>query len=470
MQESKRWRINLMRPEQVEKAIPLTLILIFATLIGLRGAGVIPPIVATDTFETSRTIFVDAGIGGLLTVLAIVISLTIMSIQFASQVYTHRLMNTYMKSFMLWSMIGIYITTILYNLYMTAIMKTPINTTYSDVSVLLQSLCLIMLIPHFVIAVIHLKPDFTIGIILRSIDKEYISSLESFISKGKKRVPSKVDRLLPAVEIIEKSIERGDRETVRVALEELYDCYQNNVNSGNEDWASRYFVDHLLRIGREAIIEADDDSIVQVLSMFSYIGSSISAVNVSRVVIDDINTIGLGALKKDLDAGVEQMIDSLQQILKSNATDEISHKIFDSYGNLTERLFSLDKNRTIKYLVGCISGLSEMMVKNQDQAMVREWTAVLGEIGRRAIAQKMREVAHESIHAFYHIGTLSAKKGFDITSLVVEPLIRMEREIAPDDRELISEIEYAKKEIEESVQKYIKKGKEETGIETSDLW
>ena len=336
MQESKRWRINLMRPEQVEKAIPLTLILIFATLIGLRGAGVIPPIVATDTFETSRTIFVDAGIGGLLTVLAIVISLTIMSIQFASQVYTHRLMNTYMKSFMLWSMIGIYITTILYNLYMTAIMKTPINTTYSDVSVLLQSLCLIMIIPHFVIAVIHLKPDFTIGIILRSIDKEYIASLESFISKGKGRVPSKVDRLLPAVEIIEKSIERGDRETVRVALEELYDCYQKNINSGNEDWAARYFIDYLLRIGREAIIEADDDSIVQVLRMLSDIGSSISAVNVSRVVVDDINTIGLGALKKDLDAGVEQMIDSLQQILRSNATDEISHKIFDSYGNLTE--------------------------------------------------------------------------------------------------------------------------------------
>ncbi len=459
-----------MKAEQLEKLIPLSLISIFAVLICLRIIGVIPSIVATDEFEVSRTIFIDAGIGGLLAVLAIVISLTLMGIQFASQEYTHRVMNTYLKSFMLWSMINIYIITILYNLYMTAFLHAPVNTTYADVSVLLQTLCLIMLIPHFVIAVIHLKPDYTIDMLLRSINGEYISSIKSYITADKGQVPTRIDRILPAVEIIEKSIERGDRATVRVALNSIYNCYRKYVNPENQDWAARYFLSYLLRMGREATIEADDDSLVQILNIYGDIGSSISSSEISQLIIENIGTIGLGALKKDFDAATEQTIDSFQQILRSSTTDEISNKIFDSFDELSEQLFSLDKKRMIRYLISRLSALTEMIVEKRDHTLVMKWTAVLEEIGRNVIIRKMRAAAHESIQAFHHMGTLSAKNEWDITRYVVESLLRMEREVVPNDREMLSEIEFAKKDIEKIAQKYISKGDEETGIKTSDLW
>jgi len=73
-----------MKPEQAGKVIPLTLISVCVTLIILRAAGSIPSILATNEFEISRAIFIDAGIGGLLAVLAIVIALTLIGIQFAS--------------------------------------------------------------------------------------------------------------------------------------------------------------------------------------------------------------------------------------------------------------------------------------------------------------------------------------------------------------------------------------------------
>lgn len=459
-----------MRLEQLEKAVPLTLGLMFAVPIGLRIAGVIPTILATGDNDIARSIFIDAGIGGLLAVLAIVISLTLMGIQFASQEYTHRVMNTYMKSFMLWSMIIIYLFTILYNLYMTAFIKVPINTIYADISVLLQSLCLIMLIPHFIFAVMHLRPDFIVDRILRSIDLEYILSIENFVSTGKGQVPTKIDRLLPAIEIIEKSIERGDRATVRMALDEIYVYYQRYVNPEIEDWAARYFLDYMLRVGRQAVIAADDDTIVQVLDILGNIGGSSSKENTIHSAIDNINTIGLSALKKDYDVAVEQMLDSLQQILSSEVSDKISSKIFDSFGELSEQLFSLDKKRLTRYLIISLSRLSEKMVEKHDMATVKKWSTVLEEIGRNVIVHRQRNAAHEAIEAFYHMGTLSAKSGWDVTRYIVEPLLRMEREINPSDRELIGETEYAKREIEDATRKYVTTADKETGIKTSDLW
>ena len=113
--------------ERIEKIVPLSLIFLCILAIVLRVWGILPSIIATSEFKITRTILVDSGIGGLLTVFAIVISLTLMGIQFASQAYTHRVMYTYLRSFMLWSMMGAYLITVLYNLYITAFIKLPVT-------------------------------------------------------------------------------------------------------------------------------------------------------------------------------------------------------------------------------------------------------------------------------------------------------------------------------------------------------
>jgi len=454
----------------MEKVVPLTLIAVFLFVILLRVSGVIPTILTTDEFEISRTIFVDAGIGGLLAVLAIVISLTLMGIQFASQEYTHRVMNTYMKSVMLWSMIITYIATVLYNLYMTAFLKLPVDTMYADISVLLQTLCLIMLVPHFINAVIHLRPDYTLGRIMRTIDEEYVSSLHGFLTEGRGRVPSEVDRLLPAVEIIEKSIARGDRETVRVALEGIHDLYNRYVTPENEDWVARYFLDYLLRIGREAIIEADDDSLVQVLGVFGDIGVSASGMTAARKVVEDIDIIGIGALRKDYDAAVEQMVDSLHQMLRPEAAEETCEAIFSSSSELADQLFLLAKKRLIRYLIGSLANLRETVLENQERGWIKNWSSVMEIVGRSAVAHRFRDVVHEAIQGFYLMGTSAARREQDSTSYTIEPLLRMEREVAQQDRELVAEIEYVKNEIEQAIRKHVTGEEAEAGIDTSDLW
>lgn len=456
--------------ERIERIVPFTFVFVCALTISFRLMGVIPPIVSPDEFDVSRTIFADAGIGGLLAVFAIVISLTLMGIQFASQEYTHRVMNTYLTSPMLWTMMGSYLITVLYNLYMVALLRHPFNPVFADVSVILQSLCLVLLVPHFVIAVFHLKPDSTISRLLNSLDHNYLKSIKSFLGGEKSHVPHKVDRLLPVVEMVEKCIERGDRATVRAGLEEMLVCYRRFVTSENEVWLSRYFLDYFLRLGREAVIEADDDSIAQVLEVLGEIGRSSYTTTVASLTVNHIHTIGSNALRKEYDVAVEQMIDSLQRIVIASPTADTVEHIFDSYGEIARQLFSLDKKTLVLYFAKRLSEITSVLVEKQDIHGLKKWTAVLEDVGRLAVARDMRDVVHTSIQAMCQAGTCAAQKQLAVCDSLVDSLVRIEREISKTDRELFSEINFAKQEIEKCQKKYCVEVQKDAGIETSDLW
>jgi len=457
--------------ERLEKIIPLSCISICLLAIILRIVGVLPPIVATSEFEISRTIFVDAGIGGLLAVFAIVISLTLMGIQFASQEYTHRVMNTYLQSYMLWSMMASYLFTVLFNLYLVAFLKQPINTVYTDISLLLQSLCLILLIPHFVIAVFHLKPDYTINRLFNSIDADYLISMKEYLIKGKSDVPHKIDRLLPAVEILEKSIERGDRATVRTGLEGLVECYKRYVNPENEDWLSRYFMDFILRLGREAVIESDDDSIVQVLEILGEIGNTTTSHNVANIAVDNIRNTGTTALKKEFDAAVEQMIDSLYKIVLKTTDPKVVQSIREAYAEIVSPLFNLEKRVLLLYLTNNLSSLIINQITAWDTAVLKQWVRIIEDIGHLARVQPfMREVVHTVIHLMCEIGIAAARQKLETANHCVDALMRIERQIDKTDRELFSEINFAKQEIETVKEQFTPKKIEESGINTSDLW
>lgn len=456
--------------ERLEKIIPLGLLFLCAVAIVLRVIGVLPHILASGELDMSRTIFVDAGIGGLLAVFAIVISLTLMGIQFASQEYTHRVMNTYLSSVMLWTMMLSYLFTVLYNLYMTAFLDTPVKSVFADVSIILQTLCLVLLVPHFVIAVFHLKPDYTINRILRSLNLTYLASIKPYLADGQSRVPHKVDRLLPAVEIIEKCIERGDRATVRVGLEDLLVCYHKFITRENEVWLSRYFLDYFLRLGREAVIEADDDSVVQVLEVFGEVGVSISSPAIASMAVSHIRNIGSTALKKEFDAAVEQMIDSLRQVALSTGSPDMFGRIFDTYSEITRQLFSQDKKVLILFFIRRLSEMGGALIERQDNAGLKRIVAVMEDIGQLAVTAKMRDVVHEVIQAYYGCGTKAARKEMDACDTAIESLVRIERQISKTDRELFSEVNFAKQEIEQSRVKHAAAAPEDTGIQTSDLW
>ena len=158
-----------------EKLVVLLLISIFILLIFIAFTGFSPFVVKLSTAD-ANSVYQGIGIGCLLSIFAIVISLALMAVQYASQQYTHRIMDFYTKSRMFQCILFIYMGTIFYNMLMLT--EKTVNPTHVFVSLSLSALCILALLPHFFITMIHLKPGFIIGKMLSGINKKDIDSLK----------------------------------------------------------------------------------------------------------------------------------------------------------------------------------------------------------------------------------------------------------------------------------------------------
>ena len=145
---------------------------------------------------------------------------------------------------------------------------------------------------------------------------------------------------------------------------------------------SPYFQGHLLGIGRAAIIEADDDSVVQVLEIFGEVGTHTISQKMdlsTKMVLENIDIVGFKVLK-DYDVATQQMIDSLQAML-----------------------------RTIITMNGINEELFDLMVENKHCDAIERTAGLLESIGVFAVNLDIRDVLHQSVHLLHKMGVSSAK-------------------------------------------------------------
>ena len=475
--------MNRFRVENQEKIIILVIIGVFSVLIVLSLAELTPFTLATDDLENARGILEGVGVEGLSAIFAIVISLTLMAVQFASQQYTHRIMDFHIKSLIFWSVVLIYLGSLLYNVFMLGRLERPVESRYIEVSMLLTALCFIMLIPYFFITMVRLRPETVISHLVTKLDENYLNSLKGLLKEGETRIPGEADRMLPITEIIEKSIGSGDRGTARFGIGEIYTRYMSGLNKETEAYTSPYFLEHILGIGREAIIEADDDSMRQIMDIFGKVGTHTISQNMdftTKMVLENISIIGFKVLK-DYDVATQQLIDSLQDMLREYITidgsnDEILAKIFSLYQDASDSLFTLEKYRMIKYLVNSFSELFDLMVETKQYDEIERTAGLLESVGVHAINLGLRDIIHQTVHSLHRIGISSAKTKLvwctpkatiNIAERTIDHLLKVEgnaliyRSKSKEYETIMNEIEYARKDIE----KYLEK---ETDF--SDLW
>ncbi|KAF5435119.1 putative membrane protein [Candidatus Methanophagaceae archaeon] len=471
------------RPADVEKIIILSIIFIFPLLILL--CFTIDLKFATGDPETAGMIFSSVGVGGLSSIFAIVISLSLMAVQFASQQYTHRIMDIHINSLIFKSVIAIYLVSIAYNVFMIGWLELDksVDYRYVEISMLLAALSLFMLFPYFYFTMRRLRPESVISKLLAKIDEDYLNSIKRYFKEGEPRIPGKADKMLPITEIIEKSLSSGDRETVRFGIGEVYECYMSHLKEENEDYVSPYFMKHLLDIGRETINRANDASMVQLLEIFGCVGKHAILENMSvsaRMSVECIDTIGFKVLE-DYDVATQQMIDSLQGMLReiiNSGNEEVLGQIFTLYHNTSDELFTLEKDQMLKYMANSFSELPDLMMRNRCYDIIERTAGLLECIGIFAVNLDLRDVLHQSVHSLYKMGISSAKdnlvwetpnRTLIVAERIIDHLLKIEEETLKCKSKLkefdsiINEIEYAMKDIE-------KYRKEEEEADFSDLW
>jgi hypothetical protein len=417
----KNFNVNMGRfrlENQEKKLIPWILVCFFVFIV-LYFFEKDPFILATADAETAGRILEGVGVAGLSAIFAIVISVTLMAVQFTAMEYTHhtqRIMAIHFKSLTFISVIVIYLGSILYNVFMLGKLNLSVtdvgvgpDSKFVEISMLLTCLSLIMLIPYFFFTMIRLRPDFVISKLLAEIDEKYLNSIIEFFKGGEARIPGKVDKMLAITDIIKKFISSEDRVTARFGIDEIYRCYMSNLKKENEAYVSPYFLTHILGIGREAITKANDDSMVHVLEIFGNVGIDAIPKNLNlsaRMSVECIDIIGFKVLE-NYDVATEQMIDSLQGMLEAiinSGNEEILEQIFTLYHDTSDELFKLKNYQMLKYIGHSFSELLDSMLEKKCYAIIERTAGLLESIGIFAVNLDTREVLHQSVHSLYKIG------------------------------------------------------------------
>jgi hypothetical protein len=218
--------------EPWENRIILLISMFFAVVIGLSWFDYI---VIASNLSSADTHLSAVGAEALATVLAIVISVTLMAVQFSSEVYTQRIMDSYIKSVIFWLLIGVYLATILLNIFLLHLLENQTDLFYIkllNTSILLTMLCFLLLIPYFLFTMKQLMPQNIISKKLMQVNKKSVKKLIQGNFKNVDKSHNKdleyPDHLMTVSDIINKSLKSNDPIT-RYGLWQLHECYDRLI-------------------------------------------------------------------------------------------------------------------------------------------------------------------------------------------------------------------------------------------------
>jgi len=210
-------------------------------------------------------------------IVAIVITLTLVAVQLASQTYSPRVMDLFLKSFAFWILLLFYGLSIMYDfILLDMIPKGNINSFgwLVNFGVVLMAGTFSALFLYVKETIEQLKP----GAIINRLDGDVRKELKSFYEKYKgsknnhspQMLNEKGDEIiLPLIDITKKAIRVDDLTTARQGIEKLRDICSNIIRSDEfeseqKEEIVKHFTEHFIRISHLAFIQDDEDSVIEV--------------------------------------------------------------------------------------------------------------------------------------------------------------------------------------------------------------
>ncbi len=454
--------------------LPLSVILAFIFLGAAVAGGVVGLGLVAGDAARFETIYTDIGIQTTAGIYAIIISLSLVAIQFAAQEYGHRIMEYYLRSVIFWSTNVVYLGLITGGIIVQAQSSGTDSTRLVGVMVIGSILALALLIPHFLVTASYLKPEFIIAKLLRRVDRDFLAGLQFAQAGPGGRVMPRIDRLLPVIEIGERSIDRGDLTTTRGALQRIEDLYNVEASPLKSAAVDRFFVDHLLRIGRKAVFASDEpEAGVETVQTLGRIGAAGPAAQ----AVESIDILGFAALRRDTDVVVTEMIESLKLIYASADDPEVANAVLNTYRDLVAHLATGYRVRQLRLLVNTLEEIGAAERDQGNAANFNRCLDLLEACGREAAAGGLTDVVLQDVLALKDL--VSGKGAGDPVTAeeTVLRLLRIERALDKREREAIAAVEFARREIVGKFPAQAPAGAEpkqaagnEGGLDVLDLW
>ncbi len=275
------------------------------------------------------------------TVIAIVITLSLVVIELTASTYSTRVIDIFKGSPLIWTIIGIYLAAIIYALTLLKSIDfvAASGTSNFEASVWIAYFLTVFAFGALVLylfgALNIMKSSTVINVFARRITNEEIlssvSEYEKFAAKTatslnysflysdilKPVVETDADPIQPIIDIVHSSMMKYDYGTMRYGLKVLENYIINILRSNNfgrdEGVIIKHILTHLERVGRLAASREDEDSVEEVVNVIFRVGRSsvkYGIENVAGEVVNSIKNIGRSVIKREME-DVEVVITDL---------------------------------------------------------------------------------------------------------------------------------------------------------------
>jgi len=316
-------------------------------------------------------------------VIALVVTLTLIAVQLASQTYSPRVMDLFKKHLFFWLLLLLYIVSILYDVIVLGTVDKEMNYLLGhriSFAILLAGLAFFALFPYTFDVINHLKPENVIRKMIEKINrKEFVDKINKTVEEKREEnkeykydprdLKEDDDKIIPVVDIIKRAIKEDDLTTSRVGIRELENLFEEifslEYSKGNEAKLVRHFCYHFEKIADRAAFREDEDSVAEVCYALEKIGKMIGNKgldNATKHALESLGKIVLDAGERKLFYATNISVDSLGEISVVATEKELKETTIRSimylctFGKMfIEKKYSLDN---------LIKNLSEMYEKS----------------------------------------------------------------------------------------------------------
>ena len=364
------------------------------------------------------------------TVIAIVITLSLVVIQLTASTYSTRVIDIFKESPIIWIIVGTYVSAITYGLTILKFIDVIAATGTSNfettiwISYLLAIFAFGALILYLISALDIMKSSTVINSFARKITKENILSGVSDYEKIadtnatslnysyiysdilKPVIEFDVDPIQPIIDIIHSSMMKYDYGTMRYGLKVLenymVDILKNNEFSKDEGIITKHILTHLERVGRLAASREDEDSIEEVVNVIFIVGKLAverEIENLAGEAVNSIKNIGRSAIRREME-DVEMVItDLIAEIGRNSAKRKLDFVTSVSVNSLG--IIGRDSSKH------ALQGLEETV-----------WMAgSIQEIGKLAIKYGLNQSVFYAVNSIGDMGKYTARNDLPKTTI-----------------------------------------------------
>lgn len=353
-------------------------------------------------------------------ILAIVITLSLVAVQLAASSYSARVLDIFKESPTLWIITGVYIFSIFYELIVLGLINTSTNINIIENQIIIIYFISIfafgILVPYMVYILDLMNPSTVINKLAEDITLEKVSLASEDNSNNK-------DPIQPIMDVVHSSLIKYDYGTLR----ECFKIIDNKLDEILMDKSLKkekiedilnFTISHYERSAILALNQNDDDSTREIINKLTLRGKTDKLMlsdNITKKAIDSVFNIGNLASRKGQEDISLWVSDSLFDFAKYSIEHNLESSKFSSAFFLAALGKYLAEQRIdgiTSYIVLYLGNIHNKMILNQDKNSF-EVSESLNEIGKLAIRNKLDETGENITHQLTQVITDRISSGLN---------------------------------------------------------